>query len=82
MTIKFTKPKNISALLARAKKDADKHGITYEGDINSGHGSGMGFEGSYTVNADFITIHVKKKPLLVSKARIEAEVKKYISLES
>jgi len=78
LTIKVPKPNNLSALFARAKNDADKHSISYEGDINSGHGSGMGFEGSYTIDADFIIIQVLKKPVFVSKSKIESEVKKYI----
>ena len=79
MIIKVPKPKDLQALLDRAKSDADKHGILYEGDITAGHGSGMGFEGRYVIDADFIIIHVLKKPMFVSKAKIETEVKKYIS---
>lgn len=78
MTIKIPKPKDLQALFSRAKSDADTHGISYSGDIHGGSASGMVFEGSYSVDADYITIHVRKKPLLATAAKIEAEVKKYI----
>ena len=71
MTIKIAKPKNISALFSRATSDADMHGIVWAGDIQQGHGSGRGFEGSYSVDADYITICVLKKPAFVTKSRIE-----------
>jgi len=79
LKIKIPKPNDLQALLARAKADADKHSISYEGDIVSGKASGMGFAGSYTVDSDFIIIHVKKRPLFVSDAKIETEVKRYIA---
>ncbi|MCL2355969.1 MAG: hypothetical protein FWC70_02260 [Defluviitaleaceae bacterium] len=79
MTIKVSKPKNTQALLEKAKSDAEKYGISYSGDITGGRASGMGFEGSYTVDENFIIIEVLKKPIFVSGARIEKEVSRYIS---
>jgi hypothetical protein len=78
LTIKIPKPNDLQALFVRAKNDADTHGISYSGDIQSGNASGMGFEGHYAVDSDYIVIHVQKKPLFVSNAKIETEVKKYI----
>jgi hypothetical protein len=79
LIIKIPKPNNLQALFERAKSDADKHDISYEGDNTKGHASGKGFEGSYTIDADFITIWVNKKPVFVSKAKIETEIKKYMT---
>ena len=79
MKIKFTRPKNLPALFSRATKDADEHGITWTGDMNQGHGSGRGFEGRYVVDADYITVHVLKKPVLITKSRIEKAVQQYLS---
>ena len=79
MTIKFAKPKDLSALFSRATKDADEHGITWAGDMNQGSGSGRGFEGSYSVDAEYITICVLKKPVFVTKSKIEKAIKQYLS---
>jgi hypothetical protein len=81
LIIKIPKPNNLQELLERAKSDADKHDLSYEGDITKGHASGKGFEGSYTIDANFITIRVNKKPVLVSKAKIETEIKKYLAAQ-
>ena len=79
LTIKLPSPKNLSALFLKAKSDAEKHNITWAGDTKQGHGKGFGFEGSYTVDTDCITISVLMKPPFLSKARIEKEVMKYLS---
>jgi len=78
MIIKIRKPQNLQALYVRAKNDAAKRGIKCTGDMHKGHGMGFGFEGRYTVGVDSITITVLKKPLLVSKSRIESVIKRYI----
>ena len=78
MTIKIAKPDNLQLLFTKAARDADKHGIIWHGDINSGHGLGLGFEGSYLVDENYITINVLKKPLYVSKTRIEREINNYL----
>jgi len=78
MTITVNKPKDINALFLKAKEDAEKHNITWSGDIHSGYGSGFGFEGRYTTDENHITITVQKRPLLASKSRIEREVKNYV----
>lgn len=80
MIIKVDKPRDIHALYQKAKDDAAKHGIIWSGDIRQGQGSGFGFEGRYIVDEHSITIFVQKKPLLVSKSRIEREVKNYVTL--
>ena len=79
MIIKIRRPQNLQALYARAKSDAEKRGIKWTGDMQQGHGSGFGFEGRYIVGADSITITVLKKPLLVSKSRIENAIKQYVA---
>ena len=78
ITIKIPKPKNMQALFSKARIDAKKHNISWTGDIQQGHGAGFGFEGSYVVDGDYITICVLKKPPLVSKALIERKVKEYL----
>ena len=79
MTIKVSKPQDLQALFSKAQRDAKEHGITWVGDIHSGHGSGRGFEGSYAVDTDYITICVNKKPRMVTKSRIEKAITSYIS---
>ena len=80
LTIKVAKPKNMQVLFSKAKNDAKKHNISWAGDIQQGHGTGFGFEASYTVDTDYITICVLKKPPLVSKALIERKIKEYLSI--
>ena len=79
MEIRIEKPADLQALYERAVSDAEKHNITWSGDINQGHGSYRGFEGRYVVDANFITIHVLKKPTLITKSRIEKAVRNYLS---
>ena len=79
MTVTAAKPTNIEALYAKAKADALKHGIICSGDTTKGQGSGFGFEGSYVVTDTSIIVTITKKPMLATKARVEKEVKKYIS---
>jgi hypothetical protein len=49
-----------------------------EGDNNRGRCSGYSFEGTYAVGTDYITIDVRKKPIFISKARVEKEIRKYL----
>jgi hypothetical protein len=77
--LKFLRPKDLQALFARATSDAEKHEISWSGDIHQGHGAHMGFEGSYVVCENYITISVTKKPLWASKSLVEKEVAKYLS---
>lgn len=79
MTIKVPRPADLQAVFTKAKTDAEKNNISWVGDLNRGKGSGFGFEGDYSVDENFITVRVLKKPFLVSNARIEKEVKKYLS---
>ena len=78
MTVKTDRPRDLQALFEKAKKDAEKHGIVWSGDINQGQGSGFGFEAKYVVDADSITVEILKRPLLVSKSRIEREGEIYV----
>jgi len=82
MTIRIDKPHDIQALFERATRDANEHGIKWAGDTRSGNASGRGFEGTYVVDNGFITIHLIKKPKLITKSRVERAVKSYISLPS
>ena len=77
-TINVEKPKDLHAIFARAKNDANEQNILYEGDSHSGHFSGYGFEGTYAVDIDYITFAVSKKPWFVTKARFEKEIGKYL----
>jgi hypothetical protein len=77
MIIKVEKPPDLQAVVVKARDDAEKYNIVYEGDSNSGYCSGHGFEGTYVVDRDYIVIAVKKKPAFVTKARVEKEVRKY-----
>jgi len=82
MTIKFDRPHDIQALFERATSDANKNGIKWAGDTRSGQASGRGFEGTYSVDEEFITIRLNKKPALITKSRVERAIKNYISLPS
>jgi len=79
MTIQVPRPQNLQALYDRAKSDAQKHDIKWSGDMQQGHGSGFGFEGKYVVDESYITVTVVKRPLLVSKTRVQNEVRRYIA---
>jgi len=78
--IKIKKPHNLQALYAKAQNDAKKHNITWQGNLEQGHGEGYGFKGHYVVDEEYITITVLKKPLLATKARIEREVAAYVAM--
>ena len=78
MTVKVNKPRDMQALFLKAQKDAEKHGITWSGDMQAGRGEGFGFEGKYVVDENHIIVTVTKRPLFASKSRIEREVKSYI----
>jgi len=78
-TIKIEKPKDLQTVISRAKNDAQKYNIFYEGGNNSGRCSGYNFEGTYVVDGDFIIIEIKKKPVFVTKAIVEKEIRKYLS---
>ena len=82
LEIKIPKPKNVHSLFSTVKKDAEEKNISWTGDIHSGHGESRGFECSYVVDGDYVTITVTKKPPWVTKAKIEKEIKKYFSDEA
>jgi hypothetical protein len=78
ITLKIEKPENYAAMFDEVRNDAVKCGrITFEGDTQSGSGSGYGFSGSYTVDDDFIEICISKKPLFVGKNLIVKTIEKY-----
>ena len=77
--IKVEKPKNFRAVISRAKKDAERCGISYEGNDKSGRIFGHGFEGTYAINTSFIIFTINEKPWFVNESRAEKEIRKYIS---
>ena len=79
LIIKVPRPKDLQSVFTKAKSDAEKNNISWSGDINQGSGSGFGFEGDYVVDENFITVRVLKKPFWATNARIEKEVKSYLS---
>ena len=79
-TIRLDRPKDLQAVFSKAKRDVDKRGISWSGDTQQGHCSGFGFEGTYVVDEGYITITVLKKPLFITKARIDKEIKRYLGL--
>ncbi|MCL2201478.1 MAG: hypothetical protein FWB75_05885 [Oscillospiraceae bacterium] len=78
MTIKVNRPENMEALYSRCKRDAEANGIAVTGDMHKGSAKGFGFEGSYVVDENFITITLAKKPPFISKSRIEKEISNYL----
>ena len=77
LTITIKKPEDLRSALIKAKHDANKHNIVFEGNERSGNGSGYGFKGSYKVYSDSVEITVQKKPPVITKSKIEKAIEKY-----
>ena len=77
LTLKIPIPIDINSAFQKAKSDAIKHNIKFNGDEKSGTASAYGFKGSYTVHSDYIEIIVHKKPLLISENTIKNKIKEY-----
>lgn len=80
LTVRVSKPKDVHALFNKAKSDAEKHGISWAGDITKGYGTHRGFEAEYLVDEDSITVNISKKPIWATRTMIEREISKYITL--
>ena len=76
LTIYLPKPSDLFGTLQMLRNKAAQHNISFSGDVESGYGSGRGFEASYKVQGDKVVLTVHKKPLLVSKSMIINEVTK------
>lgn len=59
----------------------NQHGL-FQGDENNGEFSfstmGFTFRGNYVIEGDLVAVEITNKPFLVSCAKIESEIKKYM----
>jgi len=78
-SFQIKKPKDLTQLLAQLKDEAAKHNIAFTGDETWGHASGYGFAGEYIVHSNSIELIVHKKPFIVSNAKIQQEIEKFLA---
>ena len=78
ITITLSKPKDFQKTLLLLKDDAQKYNVSFNGKEHNGFASGYGFEASYIVLADKISITVHKKPLIVSASTVVKEITNYV----
>ena len=63
----------------KLKEEANKRGMVFEGNTNSGRFAGDGIEGRYWLTSPQIyTIQILKKPIWLSIDRIKEEFEKYL----
>lgn len=75
--VKLNRPAD--QLIAAAQASAEKNGVAFKGDVQSGSFSGKGIEGSYTINGDALVIDIASKPFVMPWALIETTVKKFFA---
>jgi hypothetical protein len=66
-------------LITRAKQAAKKHGLRFVGDAETGLIRGFGIEAHYLLEADILTVKILRKPLLLSWAKVEQNVRALVS---
>jgi len=67
-------------LITRAKQAAEKHGLRFTGDTETGLIRGFGIEAHYLLEADILTVKILRKPLLLSWAKVEQKVRALVSI--
>jgi len=65
----------IGALLERVERNLSAYGINFQGGIKGGSFEGRGIGGRYYVDGREITIHIDKKPPLVTIGFIKESIK-------
>ncbi|MGZ3802524.1 MAG: hypothetical protein ACXVCL_20360 [Bdellovibrio sp.] len=66
-------------LITRAKQAAEKHGLRFTGDSETGLIRSFGIEAHYLLEADILTVKILRKPLLLSWAKVEQKVRVLVS---
>lgn len=66
-------------LVTRAKQAAEKHGLRFTGDAETGLIRGFGIEAHYLLEADILTVKILRKPSLLSWAKVEQKVRALVS---
>jgi hypothetical protein len=64
--------------LTQIKAAAATKGVFFSGDLRSGQFSGVGISGSYSISGSTITVTVNSKPVFVSWAYIDAQLRGFI----
>lgn len=67
------------AVIARARLAARDHGVSFEGDGQTGHFTGHGIEGSYLIFEDTLSLQISKKPFIMPWGLIESSVRKFFA---
>lgn len=67
-------------LIAKAKQTAEKHGLRFAGDTDKGLIKGFGIEAHYLLQEDMLTIHILRKPMLLSWAKVEQQVRALVGV--
>lgn len=65
--------------IAEARAMAQKHGVHFEGNGQTGRFAGHGIEGSYLILEDTLSIQISKKPFILPWHMIESTVRKYFA---
>ncbi len=69
---------NLQAKLRVAKQKAAKQGVRLEGDTEFGTFSGL-ILGTYEISQGVATVRITKKPIIVSWAYVEAQLREFLS---
>ena len=69
------KPRNLQKTFDRVKREVEKYNGYLHGDLKKGRISSSGVEGTYVVTDTTVEITILKKPLIVTNAYIEKEIK-------
>ena len=77
ITITAAKPKFPQKAVARARAEASKHRLFFEGNEYAGRGKGYGFDVGYTTTPTHITFTVHKKPFIVKESYVINEFNKF-----
>jgi len=67
-------------LIIKAKQAAEKHGLRFTGDTESGLINGYGIEAHYLLQEDVLTIKILRKPLLLSWTKLEQKVRALVNV--
>lgn len=64
-------------VIGKAKVEAAKNGVTFQGDITKGSFSGMGIVGEYAIESSVLSVEIKQKPMLMPWGLIEKSLKDF-----
>jgi len=67
-------------LITKAKQAAEKHGLRFTGDTEKGLIKGFGLHAHYLLQEDMLTVKIIRKPLLLSWAKVEQQVRALVGV--